>query len=45
MVKGKAAIRIVQLPVDRRLEGRSSWLKVAREKALEKVATDMAVKP
>lgn len=32
MVEGKAAIRIVQLPVDRRLEGRSSWLKVARER-------------
>jgi hypothetical protein len=32
MVEGKKAIRIVQLPVDRRLEGRSSWLKVARER-------------
>jgi len=32
MVAGKKAIRIVQLPVDRRLEGRSSWLKVARDK-------------
>jgi hypothetical protein len=32
MVEGKKAIRIVQLPVDRRLEGRSSWLKVARDK-------------
>ena len=29
---GLDAIRIVQLPVDRRLEGRSSWLKVVREK-------------
>ncbi len=26
------AIRLVQLPVDRRLEGRSSWLRVVREK-------------
>lgn len=25
-------IQLVQLPVDRRLEGRSSWLKVARER-------------
>jgi hypothetical protein len=32
MVDGRQAIRIVQLPVDRRLEGRSSWLKVARDK-------------
>ena len=32
MVEGKKAIRIVQLPVDRRLEGKSSWLKVARDK-------------
>jgi hypothetical protein len=33
MVNGKAAIRVVQMAVDRRLEGRSSWLKVARDKA------------
>jgi hypothetical protein len=32
MVEGKKAIRIVQLPVDRRLEGSSSWLKVARDR-------------
>ena len=32
MVEGKKAIRIVQLPVDRHLEGQSSWLKVARDK-------------
>ena len=32
MVEGRAAIRIVQLPVDRRLEGRSSWLEVARDR-------------
>jgi hypothetical protein len=30
---GLAALREVQKPVDRRLEGHSSWLKVAREKA------------
>lgn len=33
MHEGQAAIRIVQIAVDRRLEGRSSWLKVARDKA------------
>ena len=32
MVDGKKAIRVVQIAIDRRLEGRSSWLKVAREK-------------
>jgi hypothetical protein len=32
MIEGKKSIRIVQIAVDRRLEGRSSWLKVAREK-------------
>jgi hypothetical protein len=32
MVEGKKAIRVVQIAVDRRLEGKSSWLKVAREK-------------
>jgi len=32
MPGGLDAIRVVQLPVDRRLEGRSSWLKVVREK-------------
>ena len=43
MVGGDKAIRVVQIAVDRRLEGRSSWLKVAREKgtaveaALEKL--------
>ncbi len=29
---GLAKIQVVQLPVDRRLEGRSSWLKVVRER-------------
>jgi len=33
MREGRAAIRVVQIAVDRRLEGRSSWLKVARDKA------------
>ncbi len=32
MVGGDKAIRVVQIAIDRRLEGRSSWLKVAREK-------------
>lgn len=30
---GLAAIRVVQEPVDRRLEGSSAWLRVAREKS------------
>ena len=29
---GLDKLRVVQLPVDRRLEGRSSWLKVVRER-------------
>lgn len=33
MSHGKQAIRVVQLAVDRRLEGRSAWLRVAREKS------------
>ncbi len=32
---GEAAIAQVQPPVDRRLQGRSSWLRVARERAGE----------
>ena len=32
MVAGKEAIKVVQLAVDGRLKGKSSWLKVAREK-------------
>ena len=32
MRDGSTAIRLVQPPVDRRLEGRSSWLAVARER-------------
>ena len=42
MRDGRAAIHVVQFAVDARLKGRSSWLKVAREKsppdALEKKA-------
>lgn len=33
MGEGKEAIRKVQFAVDRRLQGRSSWLKVAQDKA------------
>ena len=32
MVVGKEAIKVVQFAVDGRLKGKSSWLKVAREK-------------
>ena len=32
MVAGKEAIKVVQCAVDGRLKGKSSWLKVAREK-------------
>jgi len=32
MVAGKGAIKVVQVAVDGRLKGKSSWLKVAREK-------------
>ena len=32
MVAGKEAIKVVQFAVDGRLKGKSSWLKVAREK-------------
>ena len=42
MVEGKKAIRIVQLPIDRRLEGKSSWLKVARDKSPEPVVAKPA---
>jgi len=30
MVEGKQAFKIVQLPVDSRLKGKSSWLQMAR---------------
>ena len=36
MREGKSAIRVVQVAVDRRLQGRSSWLKVARDQAEDK---------
>ncbi len=32
----KSAIRVVQVAVDRRLQGRSSWLKVARDQSEDK---------
>lgn len=41
MRDGKA-IRVVQIAVDRRLEGRSSWLKVARDKGSAKAAAKLA---
>ena len=34
MVEGREAIKVVQFAVDRRLQGRSSWLAVARDKAV-----------
>lgn len=39
MREGKGAIHVVQFAVDRRLQGRSSWLKVARDKA-DRVAVE-----
>ncbi len=33
MLAGREAIKVVQFAVDRRLQGRSSWLAVARDKA------------
>lgn len=39
MRAGPAAIRLVQPPVDRRLQGRSSWLAVARERAGDPATT------
>jgi hypothetical protein len=38
MRRGGDAIRVVRPPVDRRLAGTSSWLRVAREKAAAKRA-------
>ena len=35
MREGSQAIKVVQFAVDRRLQGRSSWLKVARERAAQ----------
>ena len=34
MREGKQAIRVVQFAVDRRLQGRSSWIRVAQDKAV-----------
>lgn len=42
MKEGKAAIRVVQIAVDRRLQGKSSWLKVARDKAATLAARSVA---
>jgi hypothetical protein len=39
MREGKRLIRIVQVPVDRRQQGRSSWLRVAREHAESRAAS------
>jgi hypothetical protein len=36
MREGKKAIRVVQIALDRRLQGRSSWLKVARDQSEDK---------
>lgn len=38
------AIQVVQIAVDRRLEGRSSWLKVAQEKGQARAAARLAKK-
>jgi len=40
MVAGKEAIKVVQFAVDRRLQGQSSWLKVAREKTAAQRVTE-----
>ena len=40
MVAGKEAIKVVQFAVDRRLQGQSSWLKVAREKTAAQRLTE-----
>ena len=41
MVEGRAAIKLVQFAVDRRLLGKSSWMKVAREKAAAAVPMEV----
>ena len=43
-MQGDKAIRVVQIAVDRRLEGRSSWLKVARDKGQARAAAQAASK-
>ena len=42
MVAGREAIRVVQFAVDGRLQGRSSWLKVARDKSSVGAAQTLA---
>ncbi len=44
MKEGADRIRVVQPPVDRSLEGSSSWLRVAREKAAERAGEATADK-
>ena len=39
MRDGTAAVRVVQFAVDRRLEGRSSWLEAARDKSARAAGT------
>ncbi len=45
MRQGLERIAVVQPPVDRTLEGSSSWLRVAREKAAQKRGATEAVDP
>ena len=42
MKGGTEAMRVIQIAVDRRLEGRSSWLAVAKEKGTSKQAVKAA---
>ena len=42
MVAGREAIRVVQFAVDGRLQGRSSWLKVARDTSAAGAAQALA---
>ena len=44
MVQGREAIKLVQFAVDRRLQGRSSWLAVARDKNAASPAPSAAEK-
>jgi hypothetical protein len=45
MKNGAERIRAVQPPVNRALEGSSSWLRVAREKAAERRQADLSADP
>jgi hypothetical protein len=44
MREGRQAIRLVQVAVDRRLQGKSSWLRVVREKVAAAGALKVAAK-